>query len=344
MSHRHVVAKVNQRGLWLMDVILHLGAQRSGSSTFQSFLRANRMKLAKRGLTSWLPKRTRGGMFNGLLRHPAMITQADTDRAGLSITNLRREVDRLERAGQNALLISEENLLGTMRNNVRDRRLYPLVTDRLRRIAPAFEGRKLKIGLCVRSYDAFWTSSLTYLLAHGADQPSQVLLDDLSTQSRQWADVVRDIAEAIPQADIIVWPFERSANVPASVLGHVWNGGCDDLGPGQKWVNKSWDIVQLNQMMTLRGDAPLQQGLMSSSKRWLPFSEEQRQAMRAQYRHDIAWLSAGADGLARFVDGWPTSATRPDRADVTHAIQTRAAPMRGRQDGIEERMGRTGAG
>ena len=347
-----------------MEIMLNLGAHRCATTTFQAFLWNNRGRLANRGLTCWTPRRTRDGLMRGLMRHPALITLEDEKRGMRSIGRIRVEVERLSREHQRGLLISEENIIGTMRNNLLDTRLYPLLSERLRRFVPAFEGRKVTIGLCIRSYEDFWASSLSNLLGRGAPIPSEDLLDLLTTQPRRWRTMVRDIKSVFPQADLVIWPFERMANRPQDQLDLLWGEGHSDLDVNEIWRNRSGDVVTLNKLLALRGERLAVAEPVEAGTRWMPFNEDQRSVLRAEYRRDIAWLKAGAEGLARYVDGRPTPphttsglmaplnqmtdgrqtpAIGPDRADVTPAAPLCTASFGGRHDGIEKGLGRTGA-
>ncbi|MCF2905471.1 hypothetical protein L0666_10760 [Octadecabacter sp. CECT 8868] len=341
-----------------MDVMLHLGAHRSASTSFQKYLWTNRVRLAKRGLTSWTPKRTRDGLMAGMVRRPALITLEDERNAVRSVGRIRVEIERLERAGQNGLLISEENLIGTMSNNVADAQLYPLLNERLMRFSPAFEGRKLRIGLGIRSYEAYWASCLSRLVRRGLQMPSVDFLDFLTTQPRRWRHVIRDISTTFPDADLFVWPFERMAGSPDRQLGALWDGDCQGLEGRDVWRGRSSDVWQMNEILALRGEAPIATGLLETKARWMPFDDEQKAVLRAEYRGDLAWLADGAQGMATFIDGRPTPARyseatqvngqrmpeiRPDRADVTRTSVKNAVPLRGRQNGIEEGLGRSGA-
>lgn len=352
-----------QPGLHLMDIMLHLGAHRSASTTFQSFLWTNRARLAQRGLSSWTPRRTRDGLMSGLMRAPAKITVEDERKAIRSIGRMRVEIERLQRAGQDALLISEENMIGSMRNIIAERRLYPLLDERFLRFKPVFLGHKLRIGLSIRSYEDFWTSSLMTRLVRGGAAPSVDVLDFLTTQPRRWRHVVRDIAATFPEAEIVVWPFERLASNPNAQLGALWGRDCYGLVGNDTWKNRSPNLLSLNETMKMRGEEPCAKNAIDAGARWMPFDEDQRNVLRAEYRYDLAWFKSGAQGLATFIDGQSTpkpttvtthisgqlmSAQRPDRAEVTRTSVQNAVPLRGRQDGIEKSriengMGRTGA-
>jgi len=232
------------------------------------------------------------------------------------------------------------------------------------RFRPAFEGRKLRIGLCNRSYEDYWTSSMASLVARGHATPSADHLDFLTTQPRRWRHVVRDIAKALPDAEIFVWPFERLASRPASVLNLFWPNQIK--GTGQEfWCNRSATLVQLNKILITRGEAPYTDALFDAGTRWMPFNEDQRSVLRAEYRRDLAWLMSGAQGYASFIDGRPksriedkdgrptsaptpidrrlTPASRPDRAEYTRKAPPVLAHFGGRQNGIKEGLGSAGA-
>ena len=361
----HLTCGMNDKGLGRVDILLHLGAHRCASTTFQSYLWANRLTLSKRGLTCWTPRRTRDGLLVGMLRHPAMITVEDERKAIRSTGRLRIEMERLRRADQQALLISEENIIGSMRNNIADTRLYPLLRERLMRFLPAFEGRKMRIGLSIRSYEDFWTSSLANLLSRGGGFPSVDLLDFLTTQPRRWRHVVRDVAAVFPEAEIVVWPFERLAGQPHRQLTALWDGDTRGLADDGHWRNRSADIAELNKLMALRGEHLVLAGLVEAGARWMPFDDDQRRVLRAEYRRDLAWLMQGADGLATFEDGRtartehtgdmrPTHAADhnsganapalvPDRAQETRGASDDALLFGGQHDGIKKGLGRTGA-
>lgn len=324
-----------------MDVKLHVGAHRCASSTFQSYLWANRTLLAQAGVTCWTPKRTRDGLMLGLIRDPERITVEDERRAMRSVGRLRLELCRLDLAGQKAVLISEENMMGSTRLNLAQKSLYPLLYERLLRFRPAFEGRRVQIGLCVRSYETYWSSVLAYLVQRGAAKPSVDDLDYLTTQPRRWRHLVRDIAAAFPQADVCVYPFERCAEQPDRVLDLF----CPDVARLMPRAgvrhNRSPNLGELNKVLALRGETGFDAGPGADDCRWMPFDEDQRTVLRVEYRRDIAWLEAGADGLARYVDGQQMPATAYDRAqDETYAGANRIAFLKGQTDGIEKRLGR----
>ncbi len=359
----------DHRGAWQLDIMLHLGAHRCATTTFQKFLWNNRVGLSRQGLTAWTPRRTRDGLMLGLVRHPALVTRQDERDAKRSIGRIRLEVERLARDHQRGLLISDENILGSTRNNMLDTRLYPLLRDRLVRFKPAFEGRPMRIGFCIRTYEDYWTSSLSYLLSRGGTAPNVDLLDFLTTQPRRWRHVIRDIANAFPQAQVVVWPFERLGANPAAQLSALWGRDHSLSNDPALWRNRSPDLVQLNKILALRGQPLMKEGPIQTGARWMPFDENQRAMLRAEYSADLDWLMRGADGFAQFISGLPEQKhdeqskitapdgrttpaiganISPDRGEITCTAATDAVLFGGRHDGIKDSrikrgMGRTGA-
>jgi hypothetical protein len=234
-----------------------------------------------------------------------------------------------------------------MVNNLADMRLYPLLRERLMRFVPAFEGRKLRIGLCVRSFDDYWASVLAFQLPRGGSVPDQDLLDCLTTQPRRWRSLVRSISAVFPDAEIIVWPFERLAGQAQRQLEVMWDGNTGPLSDESHWANRANGLAALNEVMALRGEHPLREGPVDADARWMPFSEDQLAVLRADYRRDIAWFKSGAEGLATFIDGRPTPAMptnrMPDRAIDHSTGGITAVHIGGHDNGIEEGLGRTGA-
>ena len=55
----------------VMDVILHLGAHRTGSTTFQSYMRRSHSELSSSKVGYWGPQRTRQGLFAGIVPSPS---------------------------------------------------------------------------------------------------------------------------------------------------------------------------------------------------------------------------------------------------------------------------------
>jgi hypothetical protein len=290
-----------------LEINLHIGAHRNASTTMQQFLDRNQTGLRQTGVEVWTPSRTRKGLFAGLIERPEDVTEQLERRGSRSCGLIAIEMERLVRAGRRQLLISDENMIGTTRNNLRHVRLYPRVDERLRRFRPGLAPGLRRIGLSIRSYDTFWASCLAFGLTQGFRMPLTADLDHYITQPRRWRDLVRDVASAFPGVEILVWPYERFAGQPDVQLAILTGGIASDLPftGARDWTNASPRCDKLRRILIQRGETALGRSFSDQDGRWMPFDEAQRLALRAQYAVDLDWLRRGADGLARLVEQAP---------------------------------------
>ncbi|MEL7176449.1 MAG: hypothetical protein AAGK28_07990 [Pseudomonadota bacterium] len=321
-----------------MDVILHLGSHRTGTTTFQSYLANNEAMLKRLGIVSWRPKRLRKGMMSGLLGRPDQITAYGFKRAQRSCGLIRMETDRMAKLGVEHLIVSEENMIGAMRNNLRHERLYPGLATRMERFRGAFADTCTRIVLAVRSYDEYWASSLGYAVAAGQSVPSNGQLDRLVTQPRRWRHLVTELSDAFPAAHIMVWPFEALAGQPEKQLRLMTGTNAPlPLKGARVWHNKGQSDADLHALVTERGEEAAMTRFTGDHSRWMPFDAAQRMALRAQYVSDIRWLKNGADGCASFIQSPDaTKLTEEDQWLADAAKEQRAGPTRGHiHDGEE---------
>lgn len=293
-----------------MDICLHLGAHRTGSTGLQALFADQKPALRQAGVSYWGPERTRTGLLAGLVKNPQHLTARDMLLGQRSCGRLRMEFARLEQAGTQQLILSEENLIGTMVQNLADMRLYGQLADRLARVAPAFQGRALRIGLAIRAYDLHWASQLAFRVKAGAVLPSAADLERLVTQSRRWRDVITDIGHVFPKAEISVWTFEGWVANPAPLVAML-AGRPITLGPMAKphKTNASATAAELADMAAERGDldGALRLATAGTAGRYMPFGGLQASKLQNDYRADIAWLQAGA--IPRMTYLYPTEGT-----------------------------------
>ena len=290
--------------LLFVDVILHIGAHRTGTTTFQQYLENNRDHLHEIGTQVWGPKRTRAGLFSGLVKKPTDISDATVRRGDRSNGLIRMEMDRLAQAGVKSLIVSEENMFGTMWNNLQTAQLYPETQARLDRFSAGFGFARKRIALSVRSYDKYWASVLAFMIKQGWRAPDTAFLDRLVTQPRRWRDVIRDVAAVFPAAELVVWPFEGFVGQSDNQLALINNGAVPAMMRGQRdWHNASPSCAKLRQIFLDRGNHAAAFALPNDYSRWQPFSDQHIAALRSQYDDDIAWLRRGADGMATYIEG-----------------------------------------
>jgi hypothetical protein len=310
----------------ILDIILHMGAHRTATTTLQNLIHRNRAELAMAGIAAWTPERTRNGLFAGLIHAPETLTDQVERRGARSCGVIAVELARLAQSGHRQLIVSEENMLGAARNNMRQGRLYPQLAERLRRLAPAFGSRCRRIGLSIRAYDSYWASAFAFGVAEGHRMPGPDMLDRLVTQPRRWRDVICDVAAAFPAAELVVWPFERLAGQPDRQLA-LLTGGLSQymtLQGARDWRNPSPRLGQLREILNDRGEPGATAALPGGNGRWMPFDAEQQAALRSQYLADLTWLRRGADGLARLAgadDARPPLANRHSEFQINQQDQ-----------------------
>ena len=287
--YRPTWAALGQRIAKAMDIILHIGAHRCATTSFQHYMRQNADGLARCGIGFWGPRRTRNGLFSGLTPGPRLATGRDLQQRAAG--RIQLGCARSAATGVQTLVVSDENMLGSVRENLRLAALYCGVGERVARFAHAFGGRVSDVVLNIRSLEFFWASSLGYGLTRGMGVSRQQLLDRLTHGPRSWRDVIADVACAAPDARFWVLPFETFARQPDVQLA-VMTGQDTPQTHAQEWLNATPKLPELH---AFAKDLPKGEG------RWQPFDATQIAIMRETYSDDLLWLAAGADGLATLI-------------------------------------------
>jgi len=300
---RAAIARVAGKGLKTVDVILHLGAHRTGTTTFQQVLGHNQAALEEAGVSFWGPKRTRAGLFHGLIKSRDGLDDTARRNGARAGHVIRIEMDRLADAGCKSLIVSEENMLGALGANLNQQRLYPDAAFRLGRMAQAFDNRVSRVALAIRAYEAWWPSAIAYAVPTGHALPRGAMLDHLVTQPRRWRHVIEDAARAFPRARIVVWAFEAMiGNMQGQLAMATGAPGPLTLRRGADWHHRSATASDLRRVLSDRGEFDAAGRVPRGNWRHQPFEPHHLDALAGQYHDDLAWLRAGADGLATYYD------------------------------------------
>ena len=281
----------------VMDVILHVGSHRTGTSTLQSYLREHSEALTRSRTAVWDPRLTRRGLFHGL-RPGDAVPFGDRARRR-AIGRIRLNLDAAEKAGIKTLIVTDENIVGSVRENLQARALYPSVGERVARVCEAFEGYVSAVVFSIRAQDRYWPSACAYGVAVGRDVPSAQTRDYIARSRRGWADVISDLACAAPKNTVRILPFELTGGDPRAVLTRGFGLGAQ-LPAGQDWINRAPGLDQLREILCARGEDPQQ--LPGGTGRWQPFDETQLTNMHEAYLDDLHWLTSGADGLVTLIE------------------------------------------
>jgi hypothetical protein len=278
-----------------MDFTLHIGAHRTATTTLQRYLAEQKAALAQRGVAVWGPPHTRDGRLAGLLGDPGHVSTQRAALARRSGNRVRLAHQMLADTGHTRMILSEENLLGSLRENLGLGVLYPTAARRLVRLAEA-----------IRSHESYWPSVIAHMLRRGFSMPDAEVLAHVSYVPRSWRDVIEDVAETFPGAEILVWSYERMGGLP-HVAARALTGVPLAVPTRPLHLNASPSAEALRSALVFSDcDASV---IHAEGARFVPFSPSQRRGLRAAYADDIAWLTTGADGLATYIDN---EAIRPD--------------------------------
>ncbi len=325
--HIRPARRARQTGAPAMQITIHAGAHRSASTSFQQYMRQNTRGLGRRGIGFWGPLRTRAGLFDGLMA-PG---DAGVDGA---CRRIAAALERARDAGVGHLVVSDENLLGSPTGNLRARALYPECAARMARVARAFAGHPVRIALSLRRQDGYWPSAMAYAVGRGLLPPGTRDLDAVAGSHRRWQDVIRDVAAATPGAAVIAMDHDLA---PPEKLSHMTGQDCTALRDhADHHLNAAPDRAELRRVLAGRDIDP--ETIPAGDGPWQPFDPDQSAMLREAWQDDLFWLSAGADGIARYH-------THNDRAAPARGFRPDSAGRhlppgllgRGHPHGIEER-------
>ncbi|MEM7295963.1 MAG: hypothetical protein AAF330_04960, partial [Pseudomonadota bacterium] len=143
-------------------------------------------------------------------------------------SDVAARMNLLERAGARTLIVTEENLLGSMNQNFREGVHYPDVAHRLRSFLRVFGHKPRRIALGIRDYGQAWTSGYGYTMTRKPDLPPvRQVAEALATQARGWCHVVADIQDACPESEILVWRQEDLTGNETTIASAI--SGRDDI-------------------------------------------------------------------------------------------------------------------
>lgn len=296
-----LLAAFRDRTRAVLDVILHIGAHRTATTSFQRYVDAQVSVLAAHSWSFWGPDQTRGFLFSGLYD-----LASQQDQPGITPANVSQFLCQAEESGVSRLLISDENIIGSVRQNIREETLYPQVSQRVSQALAVLGGRVSQIVLSPRSLDTYWCSAVAYGVGRGVPVPSRAKLARIAASERTWRDVITDISEVAAGAKVLAAPFEVFRGRPDALLTRL-----GVTGPAPKTravVNAAPDLPDLRRVLRARGDDLA--SLPFGTGRWNPFANAEHAALRERYDDDIMWLTGGASGLATLTEDTPS-----ERAD-----------------------------
>lgn len=173
------------------EIILHIGAHRTGTTSFQRYLSSNRGMFSQNGISIFTPEEA------------------------------REQPCESWKFPMNPVIVSEENILGTMEDNIGNARLYPHAMANLARLK-AIAPRISRVLLSIREPTEWWSSAISFCAARG--MLKHLTLPDkekIIAGGSSWSETVNAIRECFPHATVIVREFNWHPSNPRWQLRNV---------------------------------------------------------------------------------------------------------------------------
>ena len=185
---------------------LHLGAHRTGTSSFQMMLSQNRALLTSAGFDLAYPGRDDipQGTLGLRLPAPRAVEQWESKFVPLC----ERELQRHATDGSHAMILSEENIPGRMIHFAAGQ-FYPAAQARMQTLAAAAQAPVLRAVLVVRDYRALFVSAWRKRAEDNKASPFKTGRCNMLHMDRGWPDLVRLIQEHLKPQELVVIDYPR---------------------------------------------------------------------------------------------------------------------------------------
>lgn len=279
----------------MTEIIYHIGAHRTGSTAVEQALSVNADLLAAEGRVIWKPMQLRQ-------------MQAFLCRRNQRPTGPERAAMADEVAASNAaqLIVSEENMIGQMNVNMQHGEFYDRGKGRMAFFRDLFPTPPSRIAFGIRDYESYWLSSYAYVIARSLQPAFEDLAPKMAAAKRGWLDLVDDMRDIFPDAEILVWPMEALRGRETEIACRMIGRGTDEMAPLPGQVNRSLGAEAIPQLYALRKADPdmwvstLTETVAAGKGPDLPpfegFAKAAREDMAARYAADIEALEAGYEG------------------------------------------------
>lgn len=284
-----------------MEIVLHLGVHKTASTYLQSLLEKNIVPLERHNIGYAHPKTLRPLFAQAPRRHHGVQrAMRNSSRAWA----LRQVIDTAHDLQRQRLIISEEQLLGSVRALFSGRGLYRDVAKELRGVVSALQGQPVRVLMAIRKYDTFFVSAYGQILTGWKYLPfDQKLRTALLREQRGWPDIITELMQTLPTGSTLgLWQYERFGLEEQDILQEfVGEAAQSEFSPLQERPGSgpSQQGIEALNAMVAKGTVPDIEGtkriLRSYGKDkgypgFSPWSQAEQQALEDRYTGDIALI------------------------------------------------------
>ena len=278
-------------------IVLHVGAHRTGTGSFQAFLDKNEAVLNENGISARYPGRDIDGSGNMKLKLP----QAEAIRAGGinddHIIAARKQL--MSGATTGELIISEENILGRMFPFFQGS-FYNRIIPRMRVLGQAMGRAPDQVVLVTRNYGEFFVSAYAQMAQVRVMPSWEKAGPKLMRDERTWIDVAGALHKGLNPTRITVVPYaNRGSN--AHLLGIMTKTKITALQEAEKGTNISATaeaIEELQKRLTAKEDLTWAQvhqikddhSVANGGTVFNPLTPAQKSAFTRKYNADMKVL------------------------------------------------------
>lgn len=288
----------------MTEILLHIGAHRTGTTSLQQLCSQNRKLLSENGIAFWGPKIMRLGARKRWIsmHHSTNLNKLELMEKQKIKADVKRQFKAVQNNNHNRLIVSDENFLGTMKKNFDTVTLYPNCKDNLIAYRNLLPRAPSTIIFSIRSYETYWQSTFSFLVTKGWIFDFDKIKPMILSNARGWVEVIKDIRQVFSDSLIKIWLYSSNEK---SILALLYNilGAEKDLLLGHKKPksNYSFNEVALQKFFEL-GEKPttefigLRQKLIKTTgvigKKLELFSASENETLKVKYFNDLDEISA----------------------------------------------------
>ncbi|MDU9003785.1 hypothetical protein [Sedimentitalea todarodis] len=280
-------------------VLIHAGAHRTGTSSFQLCLHENRAVLDRHGYDIAYPGRD--GVQGGNLRLPLPRRRHGEKRIPQYAEQARDVLAALSPEAGRGLILSEENIPGPMLHFYQGQ-FFPASRKRFLSLAGALEAPPVHVLYVVRSYADLFVSAYRKRAEDNPVVPFSEIVPNFLAIDRGWPELLSEMRDTLGAETLTVLPYEGRGSSCALLKRLVPGLVGEVLVEPSRTVNQSATDAALEALQArYRAGETLPrrvwQGILQDNLEktdrtgFAAFPEAERRELQARYDMDIARLS-----------------------------------------------------